>query len=880
MKFSLKLPGRDKASSGIKSSSATRSSIATVWGGVYLVLLVMVILAAGFAWLEVSSREGGLHQQQVERAVAGYTAQIAEMTQYTTASMKSLVKDPHIAQLLVKGDVAGLQAMEQSLGYLFPAAIRVKLLPPGLTDPDASMTPALGYACLEMLGRAESGEQAPGAEIHKYGSPDQHIDFVQTVPGPLDRPAGNLLVSYALPSLQEQLKRLPLEEGYVELQQTSPQGDVTIASRGDRVARVGEPLSQRDVPGTRWKLRFWDAGESAILNTRVTLTYWGSFGGMLLLLAALMFLLYRRLSRSLRQDQVTIIRMFKDLAENSLAREYPVSMKDCKGTIEQLRKMVWDFSTTSTPKPYAKASTTPVAERNSEIVMDEAPAKKHEFEALSDPFADEEMLTSFVGSTMTGESALEVEEAPEFDLGRSAVKGNQMSTSIFRAYDIRGVVGETLTPAIVQDIGCAIGSEAHEYGQQKIVVGRDGRLSGPELSEALIKGLQQSGRDVIDVGLVPTPLLYFAAHYMGNGCGAMLTGSHNPAEYNGLKVMMRGDTLYEDSIQALRTRVESGNLVSGEGSMQVIDVIPSYVERITSDVRLERPLKIVVDCGNGAAGVVAPLLFRALGCEVIELYCDVDGNFPNHHPDPSRPENLIALTRAVSEHGADLGLAFDGDGDRLGVVDSDGKIIWADRLLMLLARDVLSRHPGAKIIYDVKCSRHMESFIRENGGEPLMWKTGHSFLKAKLKETGAQLAGELSGHIFFNERWFGFDDALYAAARLLEILSQESGDSSSVFATLPESVSTPELSVSMAEGEHFALMDALLANANFPGAHLVTIDGLRVEFEDGWGLVRASNTMPSLVMRFEAENAEALRRIQDDFRLQLLALSPDLSLPF
>lgn len=878
MKFSLKLPGRDQAPSGIRSGSATRSSIVSVWSSVFLVLSLLVMLAAGMAWLEVSSREGGLHQQQIEQAVAGYTAQIAELTHYTTASMRSLVKDPQLVQLLVKNDLEGLQAMEQSLSYLFPAAIRVKLLQPGLVDPDAGMTPPLGYACLEMLSRAESGKQAPAAEIHKYGGADQHIDFVQRVPGPMGRPAGNLLVSYSLPSLQEQLKRLPLTSGYVELQQASPQGDVTVASRGDRALRSDTPLGQQDVPGTRWKLLYWDDGDSTVLTTRVMLTYWGSFGGVLLLVAALMYLLYRRVCRALRQDQVTIIRMFKDLADDNLSREYPVSLKDCKGTIEQLRKMVWDYSTTSAPKPYANVGKSPAAVPKPAV--SEAPAPRHEFEALSDPFADEEMLAGFTGSAAAGESALDVVEAPEFDLGGASMTTSQVPTTIFRAYDIRGVVGETLTPAIIQDIGCAIGSEAHEYGQQKIVVARDGRLSGPQLSEALIKGLQQSGRDVIDVGMVPTPLLYFAAHYMGNGCGVMLTGSHNPAEYNGLKVMMRGDTLHEESIQALRTRIESGNLVSGEGGVQSMDVIPSYVERITSDVRLERPLKIVVDCGNGVAGVVAPLLLRALGCEVIELFCDVDGNFPNHHPDPSRPENLIALTRAVSEHGVDLGLAFDGDGDRLGVVDSDGKIIWADRLLMLLARDVLSRHPGAKIIYDVKCSRHMESVIRESGGEPLMWKTGHSFLKAKLKETGAQLAGELSGHIFFSERWFGFDDAMYAAARLLEILSQESGSSSSVFASLPESVSTPELSVNMGEGEHFALMDALLANANFPGAHLVTIDGLRVEFEDGWGLVRASNTMPSLVMRFEAENAEALRRIQDDFRLQLLALSPDLSLPF
>jgi phosphomannomutase/phosphoglucomutase len=360
----------------------------------------------------------------------------------------------------------------------------------------------------------------------------------------------------------------------------------------------------------------------------------------------------------------------------------------------------------------------------------------------------------------------------------------------------------------------------------------------------------------------------------------MVTGSHNPLQYNGLKVVLGGDTLSQDSIQGLRERVERGNLLQGEGGRQEQDLLPDYLGRILDDVRLARGMKVVVDCGNGVAGLVAPDLFRALGCEVIELFCEVDGSFPAHHPDPSVPENLQALVLEVQAQGAEIGLAFDGDGDRLGVVDGEGNIIWPDRLLMLLAADVLSRQPGADIIYDVKCSRHLASEILAHGGCPVMWKTGHSILKAKLKETGALLGGELSGHIVFKERWFGFDDALYAAARLLEVLSVDSRTPAEVFAEQPRSVTTPELKVDMQEGQPAMVMRRLMSEAQFPGAEVSLTDGLRAEFEIGWGLVRASNTTPSLVFRFEAENEAGLMEIQKMFRKNIADLAPEVQLPF
>jgi phosphomannomutase / phosphoglucomutase len=453
-------------------------------------------------------------------------------------------------------------------------------------------------------------------------------------------------------------------------------------------------------------------------------------------------------------------------------------------------------------------------------------------------------------------------------------------SEIFRAYDIRGVVGKSLTPAYAERIGHAIGSEARHRGVNRVAIGRDGRLSGPELAAGLARGLNAAGCDVVDVGMVPTPVLYFATQHLGTQSGVMVTGSHNPPDYNGLKIMLAGDSLSGDAIMALRERLVRDDLTHGKGSVQTTDVREAYLDRITGDVKLARKLRVVVDCGNGVPGATAPELLRRLGCDVTELYCEVDGNFPNHHPDPGHPENLVDLIALLKRERFDLGIAFDGDGDRLGVVSPDGNIIWADRQMILYSRDVLSRHPGATIIHDVKCSRTLPQAIKAAGGKPLMWKTGHSFIKTKLKETGALLAGEMSGHLFFKERWYGFDDGLYGAARLLELLSRDPLPIAEIFAALPNTVNTPEINVKVAEGEQHAFIKELVQLAKFPDAEVSTIDGLRADFSDGFGLVRASNTTPVLVLRFEGDTDEALARIQGRFREVILRVRPDLKLPF
>ncbi|HEB83325.1 MAG TPA: phosphomannomutase/phosphoglucomutase [Gammaproteobacteria bacterium] len=455
-----------------------------------------------------------------------------------------------------------------------------------------------------------------------------------------------------------------------------------------------------------------------------------------------------------------------------------------------------------------------------------------------------------------------------------------ITEDIFRAYDIRGIVETDLTPDAVELIGQAFATEALAQGQKTVVIGRDGRLSSPELSSRLSQGLRAGGCDVVDIGMVPTPVLYYATHKLKTGTGIMVTGSHNPPQYNGLKMLIAGNTMYGDGIKALYRMIVEDRLNKGEGTHSEQDMLPDYMDTIVRDIKLDRPLNIGVDCGNGVAGVIAVELFTRLGCKVTDLYCDVDGTFPNHHPDPSKPENLEDLKKAIRENGLDMGLAFDGDGDRVGILDDQTNILWADRQMMLYAGDVLSRKPGALIIFDIKSTSNLARYIRDHGGEPLMWKTGHSFIKAKMKETGAELAGEMSGHIFFKERWFGFDDGLYSAARMLEIVSHYDGSTSELFHTLPDSVNTPELQIDFAEGEHYKFMEKFIANASFPGAETVTIDGIRVNYENGWGLIRPSNTTPCLVLRFEANDQETLEKIQATFREQLLAVDPKLKLPF
>ena len=479
-----------------------------------------------------------------------------------------------------------------------------------------------------------------------------------------------------------------------------------------------------------------------------------------------------------------------------------------------------------------------------------------------------------VGEKIEAES-----DAGKFDIDLIKL-AEKVSPEIFREYDIRGEVGKTLNEEIVYALGRAIGSEAYSRGEQKVLVARDGRVSSPQLHNALVQGLISSGRDVIDLGMAPTPVLYFATGALKIRSGVMLTGSHNPPQHNGLKIVLAGETLYGRDIKALYTRIQDNDFLSGKGRKKDLDFEQSYLEKVVSDINLDKPLKVAVDCGNGVTGNLLPRLLQALGCEVLALHTEVDGNFPNHHPDPNKAANLQDLIEMVKSESADLGIAFDGDGDRLGVVDSSGKIIWTDRVMMLLAADVLSRNSGAEIIFDVKCSRYLVDVIKQNQGVPVMWKTGHSLMKAKMRESGALFGGEGSGHIYIKERWNGFDDAIYAAARVLELLAKDTRSSAEVFAGFPEGVSTEEINITVPDKVKFKLVDALSKKVTFEGANINTIDGIRAEYEQGWFLIRASNTTPSIVVKFEADNDIALDRMKSILKSQLGVVAPKLKVNF
>jgi phosphomannomutase/phosphoglucomutase len=849
-----------------QDGDAKPASLVKVRNRILLGAMVLLALLALFIFQMMSIYISRAMDHEVNITTQQVAARVAAMVEYYGASAALLAKDPEISALLAAGETAPLHAREESLRYVFPTAINVQLLPPGIDQVDMESSPPLSYAAIAQMRLAEAGTQEPPMEVHLFKTPQQHINIVRRIMDPAGSGVvGHIMLSLSNDVLQGILDDLQELHGYIELQQAGSKGrPILVATHGDMNYRNGEPVTVVPIAGSRWQIAYWPAVS--------TMAYLGDIGRWVLaalgvafgLLAVLIIMQFRKVSNALRTDEVSMVTLLKDFRAGHARREYPSGLTELRDTIRFMTQL-------------ANAHTT----RRFEAVgfgQEGAPAEPGEPAEEAAHAGDYEPgVAADFGSTLRSDNLIVEEEPLDIQTGEMM---DTIDPSIFRAYDIRGVVDRTLTARAVELVGRAIGSEALQRGRNTVVVGRDGRLSGPVLSSALIRGIISTGCDVKDVGCVPTPVLYFATYYLDTQTGVIVTGSHNPPDYNGLKIVIDGETLSGESIQSLRERIEAANFISGQGKVESVDIVPDYMERIRGDVKLARPLRVAIDCGNGVAGNVAPKLFRSIGCEVTELFCEVDGNFPNHHPDPSKEANLKDLIAAVQAQHADLGLAFDGDGDRLGVVTSDGRIIWPDRVLMLYAMDILDRNPGGQIIYDVKCTRFLDSIIRDHGGTPLMWKTGHSFIKAKIKETGALLAGEMSGHIFINERWYGFDDGLYAGVRLLEILARDARSSSEVFAELPDSVNTPELNVAMQEGEPPVFIKRLLENAHFEGAAVSTIDGLRADFDDGWGLVRASNTTPVLVLRFEADDDAALARIMDEFRRVMLQVEPGLKLPF
>ncbi|MDI1301435.1 MAG: phosphomannomutase/phosphoglucomutase [bacterium] len=731
----------------------------------------------------------------------------------------------------------------------FPGAVFARVVPFTL---DPATPNGLSFSHQDMVLRVAAAKKVtPEISFYEKGLlKEQVVTFARPLRSATGDMNAVLLISFPFKSMANALKNFAPDAGRVELIQRNGAEHASIVSAGEGIDLPGADVTTSN-PG--WELHFSPA---ATLGSSITefgiMAALGLLAG--LVVAGLFAWTILSLQRAIKEDA---------------------------NAVDGFSENYFRYGNRQRPLLHFSAFSLLMAhldQYGSELRAGRSTGKSPSMDNLGELNISQNDTAGMLGDAPSPKGAMPVQKAAPQKKPAAAI--SDLRPEIFRAYDIRGVVGDGLSQELARALGRAIGSEAFKRGEDTVVVGRDGRLSGPELSAALIEGLRASGRDVIDIGMVPTPVLYFAAKTIGTGSGVMVTGSHNPGDYNGFKMMLAGDTLAGDEIQDLRVRIEKSDFTTGSGGLGQRNVAEDYIDRLSSDIALARPVRVVVDAGNGVAGAIGTRALEALGCTVIPLFCEVDGSFPNHHPDPSKPENLEDLMASVVVNKADIGIAYDGDGDRIGVVTAGGKSIFPDRLMMLFAKHVLTTNPGADIIFDVKCTRDLPTLITSLGGRPVMCKTGHSFIKAKLKETGAALAGEMSGHIFFNDRWFGFDDAIYSAARLLEILSLESSSSDVMFEEFPENPSTAEINIPVPDESKFGLMEALKYSANFPDANIITIDGIRVEFADSWGLVRASNTTPSLVARFEGKTPEALAAVQGKFKDLLLSADPALQIPF
>jgi phosphomannomutase len=732
-----------------------------------------------------------------------------------------------------------------------------------IEEADLSSLPGGGFAALDMLLQASSGRDVP-AQVHFAGAADEYLAVVQAI-DPASEGSPVALLTLPVSALSNRVE-LPTAVDSMRLVQVMNGEAVSLESYGERSSG---PMERLAIDGSLLQLGWHKASRIGPLSI-------AQLAGFLLVGALTLTLgvLVVRRTRSPRKPAAAGASTPRSAAEPERPPEpvsepdpHPVAAESSPAAYEETQSGdASDPAFDETLAPSAESLPEPSESEPAQEPADSEP------EPMNDPVPAPEQPAEARTEKPDSESAADSVDA--------TVAPPTPSASIFRAYDIRSVVGETLSAEVAEAIGRAVGSEARDRGLDRIAVARDGRLSGAELLAALTRGLTTAGLDVVDVGAVPTPVLYYAAQEVAGGSGVMVTGSHNPPDYNGFKIVLGGQTLFGERITELHQRLEQGRLVSGRGDVTTHAIASQYVERISSDIQLEKPIKVVADCGNGIAGAIAPRLLEAIGADVIPLYAEVDGTFPNHHPDPGDPATLEDLRLCVRNFDADVGVAFDGDGDRLGVVAPDGEIVYADRLMMLFARDVLSRRPDEPVIYDVKCSSLLAGEIESAGGKPVMTRTGHSYIKTELKEQNAPLAGEMSGHFFFGERWYGFDDGMYAAARLLEILAADTRASGQILGTLPKAFSTPELKVEMKEGEPHPFVEEFKHQAQFENAEINDIDGVRADFPDGFGLVRASNTTPVLVVRFEGNDKDALARIQKEFRDAMLAVNPALKLPF
>jgi phosphomannomutase / phosphoglucomutase len=825
-------------------------------------LSVLVPIALGFSYL-ILMREPTLQHQQIERVSMSFATQQAtnvhRLLFQMEERMRGAARSPLALSAIASQSNEDIGLVEQAMLDYFPEVISLRIIPMGemgTADFEGGSQGLRNHIEVDLVRRAGEGEPTQ-PEAYKFeGRWLTSLAALVTHPRITDRQAviiaslDNQLISEQLKSLDTTSGKFALEQQYISSTGIRRNDVIAVAGSGDSK----EYARQAEIPGTNWRVNFTP---SRALLTALTIDQVPLFAVMgLCILAAIcaVAIIVLRLPRTLDSEINKVI----SAADRKSSLE--LSIPELVSIAKQLRR-----------------ATLRALRQGSATVYGEIP--KAEVETLQSR-----------GSDLTNpmfQSGSILDEDEELDLDLAAVGSDDTAEDesgfpehIFRAYDIRGNAGTELSDELVTQIGRAIGSIAGEMDEQTLIVGCDGRKSSPRIKSALVRALMESGRDVIDIGLVPTPLLYFATRHLNCRSGIMVTGSHNPADHNGFKIVLNQQTIAAGGIQGIRDRVVQEDFSKGSGRVIREDVVPDYLEEVLSDIAIAVPLKIVIDAGNGVTGGIAPQLFEELGCEVVPMYCDIDGNFPNHPPDTSDESNLVDLANAVQQQEADFGVAFDGDGDRLAIVTSSGRIVRSDVLLMIFAQDVVSRNPGADVVFDVKCSRNLTQLITRYGGRPVLWKTGHAFMKEKMVETGALLGGEFSGHMFFGERWYGFDDGMYAAARLAEILSTHGDSLDTTIGDFPVTVNTPEILIPVPERDKFDLIQKIVNTADFSSGKVNTMDGVRVDFTDGWGLVRASNTSPALTARFEAENEEALEVIMSEFRAQIALVDPDLELNF
>jgi len=853
--------------------------------GIALVLLLVVGLLL-YLWV---ARERASDRLDLEKATDALAEQVTAAMTRIRSQVDTWRTDPNLRAAFRKsGNPEALHQEGQALLRTLPGALSIHLFAPEQTS-SVEGIPFMSYAGLDLARKAAQDRAATLIEVHKVGQPDMHLAMaIPVLDESGERTVG--VVHGALPmTLLPSALKAATGHGLVLYQQVV--GD-TAANLGGAAAPTRPPDHSAPIGGTRLRVAAW-------LDSSDGLDPWllGVVGALYLVLlgsiAGVLMLGYAAQRRALLLDCKGFTILIEDAVHRRPLRRIRSRISEVQDAHQETLTLLRGLQPTRAPLRGSVAPQVPIEAQESasaSTALDDSPSPTSALSASSievaeidlpeglDPYSEplEEAIAAAIATPV--QDPLEALAAGLESYGNPLA---DIPAEVFRANDIRGLVEGQLTLEAMHAIGQAIGSEALEHGDRELMIGHDCRTTSPALAAALVAGIRSAGPNVTDLGLVPTPLVYFACCQPTVSSGAMVTASHNPSDYNGVKVIFHGLSAQSDEIQGLRQRILVGAVATGRGRYQTADIIASYRDFVERDVALARRLKVVIDCGNATASTVAPALYRALGCDVIELNCDLEAGLPAHLADPAAPECTRDLGDLVVNQEADLGLAFDSDGDRLGVVDSQGRFIAADRVLMLLAADVLSRHPGTDVIFDVKCSRHLADEIRQTGGRPIMWRCGHAPLKAKLRESTALIGGELSGHFVYKERWFGFDDAIYAGARLLEVLSQDPRSSSEVFGALPGGLATPELALPLAEGEPTRIMRAVMQLASrLEGVDVIRIDGLRAEFDRGFGVVRASNTEPKLTFRFEGDDAEALEKIQALFRRLMEKAARGLTMPF